>query len=76
MRRTPLFDKNVRKTEFISLPQPHHTLHQQTNGGDARPAAGSQQQRFSPALYQLDPVYYTHLTLPTSHTVYTSTVPV
>lgn len=56
MRRTPLFDKNVRKTEFISLPQPHHTLHQQTDGGDARPAAGSQQQRFSPALYQLDHV--------------------
>lgn len=56
MRRTPLFGKNVRKTEFISLPQPHHTLHQQTDGGDARPAAGSQQQRFSPALYQLDHV--------------------
>ena len=56
VRRTPLFDKNVRKTEFISLPQPHHTLHQQTDGGDARPAAGSQQQRFSPALYQLDHV--------------------
>lgn len=56
MRRTPLFGKNARKTEFISLPQPHHTLHQQTDGGDARPAAGSQQQRFSPALYQLDHV--------------------
>ena len=56
MRRTPFFAKNVRKTEFISLPQPHHTLHQQTDGGDARPAAGSQQQRFSPALYQLDHV--------------------
>ena len=56
MRRTPFFGKNVRKTEFISLPQPHHTLHQQTDGGDARPAAGSQQQRFSPALYQLDHV--------------------
>ena len=56
MKRTPLFGKNVRKTEFISLPQPHHTLHQQTDGGDARPAAGSQQQRFSPALYQLDHV--------------------
>ena len=56
MRRTPLFGKNVRKTEFFSLPQPHHTLHQQTDGGDARPAAGSQQQRFSPALYQLDHV--------------------
>ena len=56
VRRTPLFDKNVRKTEFISLPQPHHTLHQQTDGGDARPAAGSQQQRVSPALYQLDHV--------------------
>jgi len=38
MRRTPLFGKNARKTEFISLPQPHHTLHQQTDGGDARPA--------------------------------------
>lgn len=47
------FRQECSKTEFISLPQPHHTLHQQTDGGDARPAAGSQQQRFSPLFTSL-----------------------